>query len=470
MALPRSAGGRPIQDVKVFGVQHRAGSERNKRPWIVRWAIDGRQRSKAFRIRAEAERFRSFLLVAIRDGERFDPETGVPVSWLPSDGDTRVHEWAARWLAEQWFEWAPRTRDSATEALARFVPLVVDSRAPAPPPGTRAYLVDHLRPSSDRWTDAAEVESAPGSDAAEDGDSAVARRWLDTWCLPLSRLERSILAEVDQRLGVGDDGQPLAASTAGRYRKVARACIRRAVDLEVLPVDPWPPVRKGRSQRKALRARTSIDVRRLPDPATMEAILAAIPSHQPGSRTYQVMTAVAYYGGLRPSEVVMLRPRSLALPSSGWGRIDVVEADISFDEPGEPKTGPRSVPIPPQLVDMLGSWITEHGIAADDLMFRTRTGKRPTASNWARALQRASASVGAPSMRVYDCRHAAATTWLLAGVPLGEAARRLGHGVETLVSTYVGALAGDEELANARIAAVLGRSVSDLVAVGEALP
>jgi hypothetical protein len=45
-----------------------------------------------------------------------------------------------------------------------------------------------------------------------------------------------------------------------------------------------------------------------------------------------VMTAVAYYAGLRPSEVVMLRARALELPTSGRGRIEVVEADIFFDE------------------------------------------------------------------------------------------------------------------------------------------
>jgi hypothetical protein len=40
---------------------------------------------------------------------------------------------------------------------------------------------------------------------------------------------------------------------------------------------------------------------------------------------------------------------------------------------------------------------------------------------------------------------------LTAGVPLGEVARRMGHSVDTLVSTYVGALTGDEDLANRRI-------------------
>ena len=37
-------------------------------------------------------------------------------------------------------------------------------------------------------------------------------------------------------------------------------------------------------------------------------------TQQPGSNTYRVMTAVAYYAGLRPSEVVMLRVRSAVLP------------------------------------------------------------------------------------------------------------------------------------------------------------
>ncbi len=121
----------------------------------------------------------------------------------------------------------------------------------------------------------------------------------------------------------------------------------------------------------------------LPDPVTMAAVIDAIPTYQPGSRTYQVMTAVAYYAGFRPSEVVMLRARALVLPSTGWGRIDVVEADIDWDEPGEPKTGERTVPIP-ALVAILRDWTDERRIHGDGLLFRTRNGKRPAASNWSR--------------------------------------------------------------------------------------
>jgi integrase len=279
--------------------------------------------------------------------------------------------------------------------------------------------------------------------------------WLDPWCLQLGQLTRPILAVVDQRLVVRVDGEPLGSATAGRYRKVSRACIRRAVELGIIDADPWPPPPLDRSQRKATRVNGAASVRDLPDPTRMARVLEAIPSHQPASRMYRVMTAVAYYAGLRPSEVVMLRAKALELPEAGWGRIHVTEADVAFDEPGEPRTGPRSLPIPPQLVDILRRWIDEHAFAVGDLLFRTRNGLRPRASNWSRALHRALRECDRPPMRIYDCRHAAATTWLRAGVPLGEVAKRLGHSVETLVSTYVGALSGDEAIANDRIEAAL---------------
>lgn len=440
MALPQTLrlNGRPLADVTVWAVQRRS-SERHKKPHITRWTVNGRQFSRSYRTKVEADRVYGALLVAVQSGEPFDEATGEPVSWQPPAAlpdQAQAHEWARRWLAEQWSEWAPRTRVSQVEAITRLVPLLVAPTAPPPPETLRAHLVSSLRPDG------------PGVDAD-------AEAWLELWCLELGQLSRPGLAEVDRRLGLDADGKALGPATAGRYRKVSKACVRRAVELGILETDPWPPPPRGRSKRKATRIRRAVAIRSLPDPATMARIIDAITSHQPGSRMYRVMTAVAYCAGLRPSEVVMLRPKALSLPKEGWGLIEVTEADIDFDEPGEPKTGPRSVPIPRQLVDILQGWVDENGLSGDDLLFRTRTGMRPRASNWARALQRALRNSGCPSMRVYDCRHAAATTWIRAGVPLGEVAKRMGHSVETLVSTYIGALTGDETVANERIDAVM---------------
>ncbi len=431
------ASERPLEDVQVYGVQKRKG-DRIKRPWIVRWSLDGRQRSRSFRTKAEADRYRAGLLLSQQRGERFDDETGEPVSWAPSPGSMRTHEWARTFVAEQWHEWQPRTRSSAVEALARFVPMVAASAAPSPPDGLRGHLTRWLR-----------ADEEPGEECEE-------QEWLDRWVLSLDQLDSAVLSAADTALGQRDDGQPLAATTANRYRTVAKACVRRAVELEHLASDPWPPAPKGRARRKASRKSRAINVRQLPDPETMATIIDEMASHQPGSRVYQAMTAVAYYAGLRPSEVVMLRRRSLTLPDDGWGRIEVTEADIAFDEPGEPKTGERSVPIPAVLVEILRTWLEDLDPDDDSLLFRTRNDTRPSGSNWVRALHRACRNAGQREMRVYDCRHAAATTWLRAGVPLGEVAKRMGHSVETLVSTYVGALDGDEAMANDRIDASLG--------------
>ena len=158
-----------MQTVKVYGVQDRRSTVQAKLPWVVRFTIDGRHRSKSFRTRIEADRYRGLLLQAMQEGRRFDETTGEPESWQTPLADVRVHEWSRRWLAEQWQEWQPRTRASATGA-----------------------------------------------------------------------------------------------------------------------------------RRKVARTRRSVDVRALPGPAAMAEAIDAIVTQQPGSKTYRVMTAVAYYAGLTP--------------------------------------------------------------------------------------------------------------------------------------------------------------------------
>jgi len=428
---------RGSQDIRIFAIQDRSSRPEARKPRIARWKVDGKQHSRSFRTKAEADRFRSRLVVAQHDGERFDRPTGLPVSWLPQGADTPVHVWARRWVAEQWAEWQPRTRRGDVYSLARFIPLVTSPGAPNPPDELRAYLCRTLKPG-------VEIDREDGCE-----------RWLSRWVLRLGDLDRGILADINRRMGIGDRDQTLANATVRRYRRVAHSCIRRAVELGQLPVDPWPPAPRGRSRRKVNRPKSAVDTRRLPAPASVVAIIDAMRSHQPGSRTYQAMTAVVFYAGLRPSEVVMLRPRALHLPADGWGSIAVTEADIDWDEAGDPKTGHRVVPIPPRLVDLLRTWAGEHCAGDDELLFRTRVGGRPSESNWSRSLKRACANAGQLRIRVYDFRHAAATMMLKARVPLAEAARRLGHSVETLVSTYIGAMEGDDAEANALLDKVL---------------
>jgi integrase len=434
--------------VQIFNVQDRTSRPEAKRPFVVRWRIDGEDYSEAFEKRKLADDYRARLLVARADGERFDRVTGEPVSWVPSAGEsTPLLDWARRWVAEQWDEWAPRTRKGNVYSLARFLPLATIGTASKPPAGLRRYLVDTLRPG-----------------AAIDTEHPC-ERWLSRWCAALGDLNSEMLSEVLKALRVGDAGQLLAASSVGRWRRESHSCIRRAVELGVIPADPWPPPQRGRNRRKAVRKKGAVNIRLLPGPTAMVSIIDSLRSHQPASRQYQVMTATVYYAGLRPSEVAMLRPKALQLPGEGWGWIEVTEADDGWDEPVEPKTGDRRVPIPPRLVRLLRKWIEEHSLSPDELLFRTRYGNRPSESNWSRAMGRACRLAGHRRIRVYDVRHAAATAWLRAGVPLGDVATRLGHSVETLVSTYVGALQGDNESANQLLDRLLATTRDEVIAL-----
>jgi integrase len=114
------------------------------------------------------------------------------------------------------------------------------------------------------------------------------------------------------------------------------------------------------------------------------------------------------------------------------------------------------VPAPPELVALLRPLALAR---LDGPLFvaaarRRADGTRPepalvAPSNWWRALAR----IGAPSP--YTFRHIHATVLVnTPGVSLGEAARRLGHSVDTLVSTYIGVQAGDEGAANAALTGV----------------
>jgi hypothetical protein len=116
---------------------------------------------------------------------------------------------------------------------------VVGPGAPVAPAGLRLYLRETLRPDG----------SAPVDAESE--------RWLGKWSLSLGELNREVLADVERRLSLGDAGGPLATSTAGRYRKIAHACMRRAVELDQIKTDPWPPAPRG-----AVVARRGASVRR----------------------------------------------------------------------------------------------------------------------------------------------------------------------------------------------------------------
>lgn len=448
----------PAPKVVIYRVRDRRKTRPTANPFVLDWRVEGRQRTRAFPTKLAAEEFRSELYAALVAHERFDPVTGLPVSWHRPDTPT-LYAWCREWLAAEWATWSPRTRIAAVEALAYVVPVALHRAAPAlgarDARALRAYLTTVLPPAAKgRPVDVFGEPYAP---------VRVERfeKFLAEFSPSLDELDRRLLADAEARLAVRADGSPRGSSLA-RYVKIGRQCLERAVELELIGANPWPPRPKGHAHRKAVKkaagrgAGPRIDVETLPSVAEFVALAEAMVSHQPASRQYRVMCETMFYGGLRPSEVVDLRVEDCRFPAEpgGFGELHVRRAFVGLEEPGDPKTGNRRVQIPPVLVEALGAHLERNAIE-EGFLFRTRTGSRPTGSNWDRILHRACAKVGLRPLCPYDLRHACATNWLNAGVSPGDCAARLGHSVETLHRHYVGVLTGDVAANNARIAAFL---------------
>lgn len=58
--------------------------------YYVRWSVDGKERHRAFRNKAQADSFRAELTTAARKGEAFDTSTGLPIS---TERQTRELPW-----------------------------------------------------------------------------------------------------------------------------------------------------------------------------------------------------------------------------------------------------------------------------------------------------------------------------------------------------------------------------------------
>jgi integrase len=183
-----------------------------------------------------------------------------------------------------------------------------------------------------------------------------------------------------------------------------------------------------------------------------------MPNHQPASHLYRALSAVCGFAGLRPGEAVVLEVEDLSLPSNGWGSIRVSRAwsgvdgdrwNTELESIAGPKTrkSRRLVPMPPLLVEIIVDWMQRSNIESGPL-FLTRSGSRPTQSNWSRALARACNCAEWPNpLTPYGLRRTNASH-LAQSIPIAEAAARLGHSVEVLTKHYVKRVAGQVALSN----------------------
>ena len=434
------------QEVQIYSiVVPKKGTPKEKRRYRVKWRIDGRDFSKQFKTKAEAERLRSRLQVAVTDGLEFNPSTGRPRDWERSTETWWT--WSTTWLGLMWPQWSGNSRRSGVESLVAITPHLAKPRAPAPPDGLRQWLLDvGYRPNLDEPEPCLEVD------------------WLNRWSIPLELVEAPLLETAVGRATTRLDGGTMSPNVVRRRRNTIKAAFSAAVRRQVLNSNPFDRVELKRPQR-----RQEVDVSTVPSIADLNELVARVSALERGGARYAAFFATIGLAGLRPSEAANLLVQDLELPDDGWGLARLRGATTS---PGQRYTADgatreekglkhratdaiREVPIPPQLVEVLVEHMDRFP-SVDDRLFSNAEDRPVTAHNYGKVWRRERdrlwpAAHPCSSATTYDLRHTAATVMLQAGVSAAEAARRLGHSVDVLMRVYAGVFTDERERSNARI-------------------
>jgi len=425
---------KPGPEIRVWSVQLRRGAR--SRPYFVRWSVNGTERGpKTFPTFEEADAYRMRLALAARDGMKWDLTTGLPVAWSEL-GELDVASFCRSYWRKRAKGLKPRSRAAWAETLSRFVAAAMPSRAAAMP-GKMNDLA--------RWVSGDDVPAI--------------QEWVSRWSPKMSSLDARKLERVHDALLVGVDGDPLSAATLRRRFTHALAVLNAAVKEGLLETVELEKPTDAYYENVA----TVIDMK-FPNLDTMLKVVSAVRSHQPGSRTYEVMSAIGVLAGCRPSEIVMLETDDLDLPEEGFGEITISHARVGVpgysddpEEDGLPKArrSRRTVPAHPTLVKIIREYLDEMGIERGPI-FRTRKGKVPPQSNWTRALTRATTTVGCRDLTPYDLRRFHGTWLTEGGRKYPEYARRMGHSLETFMRYYVGTTSDAEGDVNEEMSRALG--------------
>ncbi|MDI3344368.1 site-specific integrase [Streptomyces sp. AJ-1] len=460
-------------DVRVWKVNK---VRSKKAPYQIRWTVAGKVKAASFPTVALAESRRSELWQAMRRGEAFDTETGLPESELRAAAakasarpDPSWWDFVREYMASRWRTDAAKTREGLADSLATAALAMMGEGAKAP-------SLEEVRRAV-RW---AVVPAHRDEEAPRDLQAACS--WLAARSLPLSALtEPKVLRDVHYRLSFKLDDTPAASETYKRRRRGFNTAMQYAIECGYLDANPLAGVK-----RPGGKSSDVVDPRVLVNQVQGAQLLTAVSYvgsiHRNRGRRLVAFFACQLYAAMRPAEAVGLRLQDCHLPEQGWGTLTLREtrpvSGKKWTDSGQrnDRRGlkareinmDRPVPVPPILVAILREHVDEFGTAKDSRLFgNERGGVLGTSSYWrvwqeARPLALPPDKVSSPlGRRPYDLRHTCITNWLNAGVPVAEVARRAGNSPEVIHRRYEGCIDGHEELNNRKIEDAMGWSGRD---------
>jgi integrase len=445
------------QKVKLWAIRPRPG---RPSPFEVRWIVDGHEFSRSYATKGLAENYLLDLRKAMKAGETFATvKPGEPLSWARSEAT--LYDLVRDYVALRWEDGsAANTRQAVVDGL---IPAVLSFLHGSRKAGKGRPADRVLRMALRHWG-----LRPPVWDQEPPAEMAEALAWIKGASRPIVELGepdaiRAVLAGMSLRL----DGKPLGRSSIKTRRSVLHGALEYiTLERRCLTANPLAGIRIRRA-----RTVDRVDPRKVPNRAQARALLGALATARlPRDQHLHAFFAVLYYAGTRPGEARGLRRADLTLPAQGWGKItlgqSIPESLGGWTDSGQrfesrelkhraPGTV-RPVPIPAELVTILRNHLDRYGTAPDGRLFWDGPAHEPIKGHvyiaaWGRARKAAlTAEEQGTTLakRPYDLRHGNASYLLSVGVSSAEVARRLGHSVAMLHTTYAHWLEGQEDSAN----------------------
>jgi integrase len=428
-------------------------------PWKVKWRVNGRDRTRAFRTKAEAEVLWAALTTAKATSAQFDLASGLPKSMVVTT--STFAELACAYVESKWTRWSAKSRESVVDALSVSVGAAVQRTARTrPDPMVLSTAIQHhlLTPSPSRRKGA----PTPEQEAA--------LKWLGRYSLPLSEMT---VEHVDRLLGDISRtraGAEVAPRTMRRRRAALSGALNFAVSRRLLDTSPLEL-----SDWKMEEVDDAVPVSTVLNPKQCRKAQALMRKAYP---RLEIVIATIWMAGLRPSEMFALRARNVILPKTNtkWGilRVEgaVTSAGVAWTNSGQAsevkglkaraKDHVREVPMPPELVAIYRKHIRDNQLQPDDLVVSSARGgfmNDSTTSRYWKEVREKMFPAGDPlrDAKLYDLRHTCATILLTAGVEVPEVARRLGNSPIVVMREYAGVLADSQDRANAAVEALLSQ-------------
>lgn len=438
-----------MNKVQIFSIvkNERFQSTRNPKAgqYRVKWRVQGRDKTRSFRTKGQAQHFHRKLFTCLEDGSEFDSNTGLPLTWTRQN-KTFV-EVAQEYVALFWSSHEAASLRSTVEALC--------------------YSVIHLTRNTSGisyefslLTHAAKyLILHPNFSQQPTADEVAARDWIIKNSLRLSEINATTVNILLEKLRRSSDGErQLSPATLRKRRQALHATLELAVRQNYLKASPLKD-----SLFKKSEVESAVNPDRFLSPDECRDHVTLLDAQ--GPRGYRIGTFVSllWLAGLRPGEALGLRKKDLVLLKSNPRILisqNVVQVGKAWTTNGEsqatkqPKSravgSVRIVPIPEELRVRL-SKVSKH-LLLDDLLFANTHGDRPLSLT---VFEDAWVAVRKKPARLYDLRHTNASILIYSGLNIIEVAKRLGHSVNVCARTYLHVLSSYEANSNAKVNAFL---------------